>query len=74
MKQQPRFDIDLDRHYNATVVIACDDCGHESRLNLKALSPDAAIRCRCGATIAMTPLAISKARQRVDLIKQAYRV
>lgn len=74
MKQQPRFDIDLDKHYNATVVIACDGCGHESRLNLKALSPDSAVRCRCGESIGLTPHGIIKARQRVDQIKQAYRV
>jgi len=74
MKQQPRFDIDLDKHYNATVVIACDDCGHERRLDLKALSPDVAVRCRCGAHMAFTPHAIIKAQQRVDRIKQEYRV
>jgi DNA-directed RNA polymerase subunit RPC12/RpoP len=74
MKQQPRFDIDLDRHYNATLVVACNDCGHENRLNLKALSPDAAVRCRCGSPIVMTAHAMIKARARVDQIKQAYRV
>lgn len=74
MKQQPRFDIDLDKHYKATVVIACDACGHESRVDLKSLSPDVPIRCRCGTHIGMTPHAIVRAQQRVDQIKQSYGV
>lgn len=74
MKQQPRFDIDLDKHYNATVIIECDDCGHESRVDLKALSPDRTISCRCGSRMGMTPSAIIKAQQRVTQIKRAYGV
>jgi len=74
MKQQPRFDIDLDKHYNATVVIACEECGHENRFNLKVLSPDVAVRCACGAPISLTPHAIVKAQQRVNQIKQSYHV
>lgn len=74
MKQQPRFDIDLDKHYKATVVIACTTCGHESRVDLKSLSPDVPIRCHCGEHIGMTPHAILRAQQRVEQIKQSYRV
>jgi RNase P subunit RPR2 len=74
MKQPPRFDIDLDKHYNATVVIACNECGHESRLDLKSMTPDKAVRCLCGAHIDLTPGAIMKAQQRVNQIKQAYHV
>ncbi|TDR80403.1 hypothetical protein [Paludibacterium purpuratum] len=74
MKQSPRFDIDLDKHYNATVVIACDTCGHESRVDLKVLSPDVPVRCKCGTQIGMTPHAILKAQERVSQIKQAYGV
>ncbi|MBV8047712.1 MAG: hypothetical protein JO171_11195 [Paludibacterium sp.] len=74
MKQSPRFDIDLDKHYNATVVIACDVCGHESRVDLKSLSPDVPVRCRCGTQIGLTPHAILKAQERVSKIKQSYRV
>lgn len=74
MKQQPRFDIDLDKHYNATLVIACHDCGSESRVGLKAVSPDQAIRCRCGTQLGMTPQAILQAQQRVSQLRQSYGV
>ncbi len=74
MKQQPRFDIDLDKHYNATLVVACDECGHETRLHLKNLTPDRAHRCQCGSTIAMSPGALLQAERQVNAIKAAYRV
>jgi RNase P subunit RPR2 len=74
MKQQPSFDIDLDKHYKATVVIACDACGHESRVDLTSLSPDVPIRCRCGTQIGMTPHAILRAQQQAAKIRQSYGV
>ncbi|GGY09476.1 hypothetical protein [Paludibacterium paludis] len=74
MKQQPRFDIDLDKHYNATLVIACSDCGRETRLHMKTLIPDRSVHCQCGSPIAMSPGAMLQAERRVDAIKAAYRV
>ncbi|WP_293759734.1 hypothetical protein [uncultured Aquitalea sp.] len=70
----PRFDIDLDKHYNATVVIACVDCGHESRHHLKTLSPDHSLRCKCGSDISLTATGIMAAQRRVSELKQSYRV
>ena len=35
--KQPRFDLDLDKHCNATVVIACGNCGSETRQHLRSL-------------------------------------
>lgn len=70
----PSFDIDLDKHYNATVVIACVACGHESRHHLKSLSPDQRLRCQCGSDISMTPTAMQAAQRRVSALKQAYRI
>lgn len=73
MKQQ-RFDIDLDKHYNATVVIACEDCGRETRMHLKTLLPDHALRCACGADISMGGPDIQKAERQADAIRQSYRI
>lgn len=72
--KQPNFDIDLDKHYNATVVIACQTCGKEARHHLKALSPDHSIRCQCGADLSLTPGHLLQAQRRVSEIKQAYRI
>jgi len=72
--KHPSFDIDLDKHYNATVVIACQACGHETRHHLKALSPDHSLRCRCGSDISMTNTAVLAAQRRVNELKQAYRI
>jgi RNase P subunit RPR2 len=73
MKQQ-RIDIDLDKHYNATVVIACEECGHETRMHLKSLAPDAVLACQCGADISLSPIAIQKAEQKATAIKESYRI
>jgi DNA-directed RNA polymerase subunit RPC12/RpoP len=70
----PSFDIDLDKHYNATVVIACMQCGHENRHHLKALSPDHTLRCQCGSDISMNSTAMLAAQRRVSELKQAYRI
>ncbi|HJV05985.1 MAG TPA: hypothetical protein VJ642_01540 [Chromobacteriaceae bacterium] len=69
---QPRFDIDLDKRYNATVVIACHQCGHEHRHHLRSLSPDHALRCQCGSDISLTPGALLQAQRRVSELKQSY--
>ncbi|WP_028536735.1 hypothetical protein [Paludibacterium yongneupense] len=72
--KQPRFDIDLDKHYNATMVIACAVCGHEHRMTLKTLKPDTSMTCQCGAPITLTPHSIMAAQKRAAEIRQAYRV
>ncbi|BAK75044.1 hypothetical protein NH8B_0195 [Pseudogulbenkiania sp. NH8B] len=76
MKQQPSFDIDLDKHYNPTVVIACTQCGHETRQHLDTLAPDqaAALRCDCGADISLDSTALDKAHRLAADIKQSYRI
>ncbi|KZE34291.1 hypothetical protein EV683_10279 [Crenobacter luteus] len=74
MKPTPQFDIDLDKHYNATVVIACTECGHETRHHLKSLQPGSPMRCKCGADISMTDSAVALAQRRVAEIKQSYRL
>jgi len=72
--KQPSFDIDLDKHYNATVVIACVSCGHENRHHLKSLSPDQDLRCQCGSDISMNSTTVLAAQRRVTELKQAYRI
>jgi len=74
MKYMPSFDIDLDKHYNATVVIACEECGHESRHHLKTLDPEQHLLCSCGADITMGVQAIQQAQQRAEQIRTSYRV
>ncbi|MEQ6291100.1 hypothetical protein ACFPAG_10845 [Vogesella sp. GCM10023246] len=73
MIKSPRFDIDLDKHYNATVVIACD-CGHETRHHLASLHPDKQLHCACGADISMPAAALDLAQRRTDALKASYRV
>ncbi|MFC3626551.1 hypothetical protein ACFOKJ_10510 [Vogesella amnigena] len=73
MMKSPRFDIDLDKHYNATVVIACD-CGHEVRHHLASLHPDKPLRCHCGADISMPAAALDLAQRRTEALKASYRV
>lgn len=72
--KMPRFDIDLDKHYKATVVIDCPDCGHETRQHLASLGPDQTLSCHCGADISMSALALQHAQQKADSIRSAYRV
>jgi RNase P subunit RPR2 len=74
MKQMPSFDIDLDKHYNATVVIACEKCGRENRHHLKTLAPDQHIHCSCGADITLGAQAILLAQQRAQDVRSSYRV
>lgn len=74
MKQQPQFDIDLDKHYNATVVIACHECGHEIRQHLKSLTPDTPLRCACGTDLTMDTTSVEQAHRRATEIKEAYRL
>ncbi|OWY41131.1 hypothetical protein CEK28_00905 [Xenophilus sp. AP218F] len=73
MKQQ-RFDIDLDKHYNATVVIACEECGRETRQHLKSIIPDTPLTCRCGADLSMGRSEVQRAEQKANAIRQSYRV
>ena len=68
----PRFDIDLDKHYNATVVIACPHCDHETRQHLDSLAPDASLSCTCGHDISLHAAGLLAARQQADKIKAAY--
>ncbi|GGX86743.1 MULTISPECIES: hypothetical protein [Vogesella] len=70
----PRFDIDLDKHYKATVVIACPQCSHQTRQHLASMAPDQPLRCSCGADISMPGSALAAARQQADAIKAAYHV
>jgi len=72
--KQPQFDIDLDKHYNATVVIACHACGRETRQHLKSLTPDTTLHCSCGADLSMTQSAVAQAQRRVTEIKASYRL
>jgi len=74
MKYMPSFDIDLDKHYNATVVIACEKCGHESRHHLKTLAPDQHLQCQCGADITLGDEALMQAQQRVTELRTSYGV
>ncbi|MDN0077122.1 hypothetical protein QU481_19950 [Crenobacter sp. SG2303] len=76
MKYMPSIDIDLDKHYNATVVIACEKCGHENRHHLKslALAPDQHLTCQCGADISLGAQAIMQAQQRVSELRTSYGV
>ncbi|WP_434631038.1 hypothetical protein [Chromobacterium sp. CV08] len=73
MKQQ-RFDIDLDKHYNATVVIACEECGKETRQHLRTILPDQSLRCSCGADISLAAPDIQRAERQADAIRQSYRI
>lgn len=72
--KQPAFDLDLDKHLNATLVVACDQCGHEIRHHLKSLAPDSVLACGCGAHYAVTQQYLARAQRRLDDIKSAYRV
>lgn len=72
--KQPQFDIDLDKHYNATVVIACHTCGHEVRQHLKSLTPETKLRCSCGTDLSMTQTAVAQAQRRATEIKSSYRL
>ena len=74
MMKTPQFDIDLDKHYRATVVVACDDCGRESRHHLDSLRPDRTINCHCGADLGITHHTIAAAQQKAQAIKTAYHV
>ncbi|WP_054285191.1 hypothetical protein [Gulbenkiania mobilis] len=71
--KQPRFDLDLDKHCNATVVIACGSCGSETRQHLRSLQPDHTLRCRCGADISLGAGALHRAQQQVAHLRVAYR-
>ncbi|MDF0604534.1 hypothetical protein HZU77_002570 [Neisseriaceae bacterium TC5R-5] len=68
----PAFDIDLDKHYKATMVMVCEQCGHEVRQHLQSLHPDAELSCECGSHISVSPLILQQAAQRVQQIKQSY--
>lgn len=72
--KMPRFDIDLDKHYKATVVIDCPDCGRETRQHLASLGPDQPLNCQCGADISMSAIAVQQAQQKAESIRSAYRV
>lgn len=72
--KSPRFDIDLDKHYKATVVIACPACGHENRHHLASLQPDSTLACMCGSDISLTAYGLQSAHDKAAAIKAAYHI
>lgn len=73
MKPQPSFDIDFDKHNNATLRIVCASCGHENAHPLKTLTPDDDIFCsKCNANITLDLEAITLAQQQADAIRRDY--
>lgn len=70
----PRFDIDLDKHYKATMVIACPRCNRETRQHLASLKPDHALTCQCGHDIVIDAGIQQAAQQKASAIKSAYHV
>lgn len=72
--KSPRFDIDLDKHYKATVVIECPACGHENRHHLSSLQPDSALACTCGHDISLGAQGLQSALDKAAAIKAAYHI
>lgn len=70
----PAFDLDIDKHNNATLVVACSECGHEQRRHLKSLNPDAVLRCDCGHEIQISASALQEAQRRHQAIKSAFQL
>lgn len=68
------FDLDLDKHLNATLVVACTACGHEMRRHLKSTAPDTVLRCDCGHEATMTTQHLLAAQRRLASIKSAHQV
>ncbi|TIC86127.1 hypothetical protein [Crenobacter intestini] len=75
MKPQPSFDIDFDKHNNASLRIACPECGHETAHHLKSLSPDSDIFCgKCNTNITLDMEAIALASREAAEIRKSYGV
>ena len=72
--KQMAFDLDFDKHFNASLVIACDQCGKETSRHLKSLAPDTVVRCSCGTDIEITSRHILAATERQRQIKSSYRL
>lgn len=73
--KQAAYDLDFDKHMNATLVVACGECGHETRKRLKGLAPDHHFRCsECGHHIVIPHQHLEWAQQRTEAIKAAYHV
>ncbi|MFO1380522.1 MAG: hypothetical protein U1F63_09160 [Chitinivorax sp.] len=72
--KQMAFDLDFDKHYNASLVIACDQCGKETSKHLRSLVPDTVLRCSCGSDMQITSQQLSAAEKRQQQIKSSYRL
>lgn len=72
--KQMAFDLDFDKHYNASLVIACDQCGKETSKHLRSLAPDTVLRCSCGSDMQITSRHLSAAEKRQQQIKSSYRI
>lgn len=71
---QLAFDLDIDKHHNATLVIACGDCGHEMKQHLRAMRPESSLRCPCGSETHITTHDLLSAQKRLKAIKTAYQL
>ncbi len=72
--KQMAFDLDFDKHYNASLVLACEHCGKETSKHLRSLAPDTVLRCSCGCDMQITSHQLTAANQRQRQIKAAYRI
>lgn len=72
--KQMAFDLDFDKHFNASLVVACEHCGKETTKALRSLAPDTVLRCSCGSDIQITSRHLIAADQRQRQIKSSYRI
>lgn len=71
--KQAAYDLDFDKHNNATLVVACGTCGHETRKHLKGLEPDHSFDCGCcGESIVIGQQNLIWAQRRTDTIRASY--
>ena len=46
--KDPKIDLDMDKNFNATLLITCGSCSRKTKVPLKQATPNKKIKCSCG--------------------------
>ena len=68
--REPKLDLEVSDNQKAVLIVACPECGDESRFLLDEVSHGTSVLCNCGAVLNITDDSLKSSRRKLDKIKK----
>lgn len=68
--KEPKLDIDLDKNFNATLILQCRECNRKNKLPMSQASPSKIIKCGCGVEYPLKGDDLRRIQKELDGLKR----